>query len=360
MLLVSGVAWLALRHHPLDLMTPVDQQQADRRPQPDAVSGLPAGYGQVPRLGPPLPGDLGRPILERRQQLTSQSGAAVQTPEQQRAEADRQRIAQQVIQAREAGVMIQASVRAAPTPDIGQGSAPALSAPTPSTERLALDSQHDPNDQQRKLDFVGRTGADTIYNGHALQTPASPYEVIAGTVIAASLITGLDSDLPGSVIAQVTENVFDTATGQILLIPQGSRLIGRYDSVVAFEQKRALLVWQRMILPDGSSISLDNMPAADPAGYAGLEDKVDFHSWQLLKGVAISTLLGVGSDLQFSGNGGLVEAIRQSGTQNVSRAGDQLTAKSLDIQPTLTIRPGAPVRMLVDRDLILAPWKGDR
>jgi len=85
--------------------------------------------------------------------------------------------------------------------------------------------------------------------------------------------------------------------------------------------------------------------------------QVDFHTWQLLKGIAISTMLGIGSDLQFSGNGGLVEAIRQSGQQNVSRAGDELTAKALDIQPTLTIRPAAPVRLLVDRDLILAPWQ---
>lgn len=131
-----------------------------------------------------------------------------------------------------------------------------------------------------------------------------------------------------------------------------------HDSVVAFGQKRALVVWQRIIVPDGSSIGLDNMPASDPSGYAGLPDKVDFHTWQLLKGVAISTMLGIGSDLQFSGNGGLIEAIRQSGTQNVSRVGEQLTAKELDIQPTLTIRPGAAVRLLVDKDLILAPWHG--
>jgi type IV secretion system protein VirB10 len=97
------------------------------------------------------------------------------------------------------------------------------------------------------------------------------------------------------------------------------------------------------------------MSATDPSGYAGLQDKIDFHTWQLLKGVAISTLLGIGSDLQFSGNGGLIEAIRQSGQQNVSRAGDDLTAKALDVQPTLTIRPGAPIRLIVDRDVILSP-----
>ncbi|TGP31474.1 TrbI/VirB10 family protein, partial [bacterium M00.F.Ca.ET.228.01.1.1] len=99
---------------------------------------------------------------------------------------------------------------------------------------------------------------------------------------------GINSDLPGLVVAQVTENVHDTVTGNILLIPQGSRLIGVYDSVVAFGQKRALLVWQRILLPDGSSAEIDNLPASDTAGYAGLEDKVDFHTWQMIKGVALA------------------------------------------------------------------------
>ena len=178
----------------------------------------------------------------------------------------------------------------------------------------------------------------------------------AGSVIAAGLITGLRSDLPGLVTAQVTERVYDSATGSILLIPQGARLIGSYDSVVAYGQKRALIVWQRIILPDGRSIRLDNVPATDPSGYAGLADKVDFHTWTLLKGVAISTLLGVGANVTFSGESDLVQAIRQSTQQNVSRAGDQITSRNLQIQPSITIRPGAPVRLIVHRDLILAPW----
>jgi len=101
------------------------------------------------------------------------------------------------------------------------------------------------------------------------------------------------------------------------------------------------------------------MPATDPSGYAGLADKVDFHSWALLKGVAMATLLGVGSELSIKGESDLVQAIRESTQQNVSRAGDQLTSRNLDVQPTITIRPGAPVRLLVSRDLILAPWRGN-
>ena len=182
--------------------------------------------------------------------------------------------------------------------------------------------------------------------------PRSP-----GSVIAASLITGLNSDLPGLVTAQVTENVRDSVTGRTVLIPQGSRLIGRYDSVVAFGQSRALLVWQRIILPDGGSIRIDNVPATDTAGHAGLADRVDRHTWQLLKGVALSTLLGVGTELSFTGESDLVEAIRESAQRSGARAGDQLVGRNLDIQPTIRVRPGWPLRVVVHKDIVLRPWR---
>jgi type IV secretion system protein VirB10 len=181
----------------------------------------------------------------------------------------------------------------------------------------------------------------------------------AGAVIAASLITGLNSDLPGMVVAQVTENVRDSATGRTILIPQGARLIGAYDSVVAFGQQRALLVWQRILLPDGSSVRLDNMPATDAAGYAGLEDKVDFHEWRLLKGIVLSSLLGVGSEFSSGGgDGDLVRALRDSAWQNGARAGDQIVSRNLDVQPTIRVRPGWPVRAVLNKDLVLNPWRG--
>jgi type IV secretion system protein VirB10 len=183
---------------------------------------------------------------------------------------------------------------------------------------------------------------------------------MAGSVIAASLITGLNSDLPGLVIAQVTENVYDSVTGRTLLIPQGARLIGSYDSVVAFGQRRALLVWQRIVLPDGASIEIDNLPATDAAGYAGLSDEVDFHTWQLLKGVMLSTLLGVSTQLSLSGDSDLIRAIRESTQQSAAQAGQQIVGKSLAIQPTLTVRPGWPLRIIVHKDLILRAWVGAR
>jgi type IV secretion system protein VirB10 len=182
---------------------------------------------------------------------------------------------------------------------------------------------------------------------------------MAGSIIAASLITGLNSDLPGTVIAQVTEHVYDTVTGRVLLIPQGSRLIGTYDSVIAFGQSRALVVWRRIVMPDGSSVQIDNLPATDPAGYAGLEDGVDYHVDRLATGVVLATLLGVGTELTLGeSESELVRALRESLQGTVSRTGSRLTERFLDVQPTLTIRPGFPLRVIVHRDLVLRPYRG--
>ncbi|UUX98712.1 TrbI/VirB10 family protein [Sphingomonas sp. J315] len=226
--------------------------------------------------------------------------------------------------------------------------------PPPSAS--AIDPARDANGQARKIAFAHSAAEGTRINPHRVEAAPSPYLLSAGSVIAASLITGIRSDLPGLVTAQVTQNVFDSATGQILLVPQGARLIGSYDSVVAFGQSRALVIWQRIVFPDGASLALDTVPASDPSGYAGLADKVDFHSWSLLKGIALSTLLGVAPELALSGESDLVAAIRRSTQDNVARAGDQITARNLNIQPSITIRPGAPVRLVVHRDLILQPW----
>ncbi|WP_314376223.1 TrbI/VirB10 family protein [Sphingomonas paucimobilis] len=345
-------AWFALKPRSLHLVGEQSDLAEPAKTPGDALSGLPASYGDAPRLGPPLPGDLGRPILEHQRAMAEgmppQPNAAEQAARTAREQAAAERRA-----ARESGVLVQSGARAASAEAV-----PAAVATAPSdadASRLALDPNRDPNAQQRKADFVAASDRGGDVNPHLIRPAASPYMLSAGSVIAASLITGLRSDLPGLVTAQVTERVFDSATGRIPLIPQGARLIGTYDSVVAFGQRRALVVWQRIIFPDGRSLRIENVPATDPSGYAGLEDKVDFHTWTLLKGVAISTLLGVGSNLTFTGESDLVQAIRESTQQNVARAGDQLTSRNLQIQPTITVRPGTPVRLVVHRDLVLAP-----
>lgn len=352
-----ATAWIALRPSSFHLAGQADDQTVAAKPPADALSALPGSYGDVPRLGPALPGDLGRPILDHQRAMGIEPASGEAARADQAAATERDRRAAELKAARESGLLVQSGNRTDPTrsADTTPSSPPVTAA---EKDRLAIDLDRDPNAQQRKADFVATRDAGGDVNKHRLSPPASPDMLSAGSVIAASLITGLRSDLPGLVIAQVTEQVFDSATGSILLIPQGARLIGSYDSVVAFGQKRALVVWQRIILPDGSSIRLDNVPATDPSGYAGLADKVDFHTWALLKGVAISTLLGVGANVTFSGESDLVQAIRESTQQNVSRAGDQITSRNLQIQPTITIRPGAPVRLIVHRDLILAPWRG--
>jgi type IV secretion system protein VirB10 len=157
----------------------------------------------------------------------------------------------------------------------------------------------------------------------------------------------------------VTEPVRDSATGRTVLIPQGARLIGNYDSKVGYGQRRALLVWQRIVMPDGSSVPLDKLPSTDLAGYAGIEDRVDVHTWQLLKGVALSTLLGVGTELSLgSSESDLVCAVRESAQQSGARASEQITARNLEVGPTLRVRPGWPVRAVLHKELILNPWRG--
>ena len=347
---LMGVAWMALKPQVFrqvsqdsDFSAPVE------RPASDALDGLPVDYGDAPKLGPPLPGDLGRPIL-RVQERGAIGEQDIASPGIDKAEAERQRLLAELKAARESGLMVQvASARDVPQATI-------VGAPPPVRLETAAPSAVSATHKEQ---FVSTRNADGDVNTGELVGPASPNTLFAGSVIAASLNTGLNSDLPGMVTAQVTQNVYDTVTGRVLLAPQGARLMGKYDSVVAFGQSRGLVIWQRLILPNGSSVRLDNMPATDAAGFVGLADKVDFHTWKLLKGVSIATLLGVGSELTISGESDLVEAIRVSTQSNATRAGDQITQRNLDIQPTITVRPGTPVRVLVTRDLILSPWRGE-
>lgn len=343
---LMGIAWMALKPQVFRQVAQKSElSQPLAKPATDALSDLPSSYADAPKLGPPLPGDLGRPIL-RAQERTE--GAISPSPTDAAQAARQQRLAE-LKAARESGLMAQIAT----SRSIGAAAQVGTTPPVPSAPGEPATAVG-----TRKEQFASAQSSGGHLNSGSLVAPLSPNSLLAGSVIAASLITGLNSDLPGMVTAQVTQNVFDTVTGSILLVPQGARLIGKYDSVVAFGQRRALVIWHRLILPDGSSLQLDNMPATDAGGYAGLADKVDFHTWTLLKGVGVATMLGVGSELSISGESDIVQAIRGSAQSNAARAGDQITQRNLDIQPTITIRSGAPVRVLVTRDLILAPWRG--
>jgi type IV secretion system protein VirB10 len=356
---VVGVTWFALAPAGLHIAAGGDDESEPlRKGPPEALANAPGSYGDVPRLGPPLPGDLGRPILDHERNLppvpvplaagTAGAGSS--------ADVERQRLDAARAAARTAPVLVQVASRSTGADTTPTAPVP-LASPAADAAGAAISSAAAiPASQQRKLDFARGEGGTV--NPHALQSPPSPWTLSAGTVIRASLITGLNSDLPGTVLAQVTENVLDSATGRVVLVPQGARLIGTYDSVVAYGQRRALVIWQRMIFPDGSSIELDKMPATDGAGYAGVTDRVDSHTWRLLKGIALSTLLGVGTQVGFgSGESDLVRAIREAAQQNAARAGDQITAKNLDVQPTITVQPGFRLLVMVDKDLVLRPWR---
>jgi len=214
------------------------------------------------------------------------------------------------------------------------------------------------NDQDHKLAFLNASTDRQTQSPEHLQAPPSPYVIQAGTVLPAALITGLRSDLPGQVTAQVIEDCFDSPSGTILVVPQGSKLIGLYQAQISFGQSRVLLVWTRLILPNGKSIILDRQPATDPSGYAGLEDQVDEHWGALFEAATLSTILSVGSEAGTSDSeNNLAQVIRQGASQSFSQVGQQVVGRSLNVQPTLTIRPGFPVRVLVTHDLVLEPYR---
>ena len=338
----------------------------DNKATAEGLEGLPRSYKDIPpTLGPPLPGDLGGTIHETERdlgiaQLPPSNTGFQPDPYEDALRAERLRLKRKEEQARESKVFFQVAAR---PPTTSLSSAPQaqllgeqISPAAPESSEgssLDLDRANDQNLQGRKLDFLNQKSDPNIYSAHALQDPASPYQVMAGTILTASLITGINSDLPGQVIAQVTENVYDTVTGRYLLIPQGARLLGKYDSVIAFGQERALVMWNRIINPDGSSIVINNLSATDTAGYAGLEDEVDFHTWRLIKGIVLSTLLSVGTELTFSDNeSDLVAAFRESAQDSSNQAGQRITERNLNIQPAITIRPGWPLRVIVNKDLV--------
>jgi type IV secretion system protein VirB10 len=323
---------------------PRELYSTDRNPQADGLATLPRDYAGIPPLGPPLPGDLGRPIVRAQERGQPVVPPAVPT----NADPAEQRRLQETEAARTSRLFVQVEARGEQ-----RGAAP--------TGPLAVDSGAmpiGPDATDRRLAFLGGPADRRTTSPDRLQAPASPFVIQAGSVIPAALLTGLRSDLPGQITAQVTANVFDSPTGRHLLIPQGARLIGAYDSRISFGQRRILLVWNRLILPNGRSIVLERMPGADEAGYAGLEDGVDYHWGRLFLAAGMATLLNLGLELGRDDESDIARAIRESGQDTVGRAGEEIVRRQLSVPPTLTVRPGFPVRVIVHRDLVLEPYGG--
>jgi type IV secretion system protein VirB10 len=329
------------------------------RNRADSVNGAPANYGDVPKLGPALPGDLGGPIVAAQRggqnvpipAIGTTPGAGPPDPRIAAAEQARERAAQERDSARTSRLFL-----AGETGTTDNRSATAIAqAPSVSIPGGGPAQPSAPTATSGRRDFLDQRGNRNTESPERIMRLASPYVVQAGSVIPAALITGIRSDLPGQITAQVTQNVYDSPTGRILLIPQGSRLIGEYDSDVTAGQHRVLLTWDRLILPGGQSILLDRLPGADAAGMAGLEDQTNYHWGNMLKAALISTLLGAGSELVSSGDSDLIRALRYGTQDTVSQTGRQVVQRQLNVPPTLTVRPGFALRIIVTRDLVLEP-----
>jgi len=277
------------------------------------------------------------------------------------ADPEQQRIAQENEAARTSHLFATTSTRerpAAPVPTPTPADQRAA-APTGQADGPPADPESLLNMQDRKSAFLNAAVDRKTVSPDRLASPASRYVVQAGAVIPAALLTGIRSDLPGQVTAQVTENVYDSPTGKYLLVPQGSKLVGIYDSQISFGQDRVLLVWTRLLMPNGRSIVLERQPGADTQGFAGLEDEVDHHWGRLLTAAALSTVLGVSAELGSTNNdSAIVTALRHGSTDSLNQTGQQVVRRNLNIQPTITIRPGFPVRVIVNRDLVLTPYQG--
>ncbi len=345
-LLGAGVLALTLAFHPAQNKTQAGAEPSAGPPPPvlpDTIKN--ARAAPAPRLAPYDAG-LGEHVFR---------GSYAEDPEQ-RAERDTAR------KARGAGIFFESAP--APQEERSQPEPPARSpeAPPGSSAAPTTGGPSDPNLQEHKTAFLsGKGGVATAdYLRTSLQAPRSPYEIKAGTVLPAVLITAINSDLPGPVIAQVREHVYDTVTGDYLLVPQGSRLIAQYDSMVAWGQERVLVCWNRLILPNGDSIDLQCMPAADLQGAAGLADEVNEHWWRILKGAAVATLLSAGTayvagdTTSYSPSVGQVTA--RSAAGEIGQVGAQITRTNLSIQPTITVRPGFSVNVIVTKDMIVPPY----
>lgn len=225
----------------------------------------------------------------------------------------------------------------------------------------SLLEQRDPNLRLRKDAFAADKSNPYSYSTSTRQAQLTPFEVRVGTIIPAVMVSGINSDLPGDIIAQVSQDVRDTKTGRFVLIPQGSKLIGRYDSHIAMGQERVMIAWYRLQFPDASTFNLDNMGAVDLAGYAGMHDQVNNHTWRIFKNAFLLSVIGAGAQIAI-GDGGSDEkspintAKSEMGRQ-FGQVGTEMIKRNMNVQPTLEIRPGYRFNVMVNKDLILSPYQ---
>jgi len=211
--------------------------------------------------------------------------------------------------------------------------------------------------QQMKNKFMESDGLSDseIHLQHRVQQPISPFQIMAGSIIPAVLLTGVNSDLPGIVVAQVRQHIYDSKTGNHLLIPQGTRIIGKYHNLISYGQNRILLKFHRIMFSNNSSISLDGMPGSDLYGYAGLNDKVNNHLKKILGAIILSSFFNIGSnrvDNEDSAENNLINNFLGSAASEANKVGQKLLNKQINIPPTIEIRQGYKFNITVHKDII--------
>jgi type IV secretion system protein TrbI len=343
-----------------------------------AVNSLPGGYDTVvPQLGEPRPGDLGtiNGTTGADGSVNPNAPPRQLTPIEQyiqQAELDRLRNEDRARSATVSFANAGGNDASTSQPSTGALDATQLQqrllelaqrggggAPGAVPVSANLSARDDANRQDDKTEFAARP-RDTDFDLHAtVQRPRSPYTLFAGTILPCVLTQGINSDLPGQIGCMISQNVYDTVTGQHLLLPQGTKVIGTYDSRIAYGQERVLVVWTRLLRPDGSTLSLEGMPGIDLSGYAGLTGHVNNHYLRLLGGVVLGSVLGASAQIAVGANSqnpSFAQLAIQGAGQNINEAGQQITRKNLNIQPTIEVPPGGRLNIFATKDLILPPW----
>lgn len=368
-LILVGTMW-ALRPPKSREAEPAERGPVTSVQRAEGWAALPADYTQIPKLGPPL-GELGHPIRQLEEAVDApplpDRATFTHDPEEDTHRAERLNAHAEAEAAAKASIFFKLSERRGSSSAWPQESANA-DAEVPTVERLMPTPEPrtvDPNAQSHKRAFLQATATEPRSRRGETMAAGPTYAIKAGDTIPAALITRINSDLPGTVTATVTENIYDSDTGQHLLIPQGSTLVGRYDSEVTFGQSRVLLVWTQLVMEHRPTLMLDPLPATDAMGQSGLNDRVDWHWKRIVAGAALSTLIGVAAELASpdratDADGRVVVAARDSVHETTNEVAQQITRRSLDIQPTLSIREGYPLRVMLNTDLMLPAYETRR
>jgi len=333
-----------------------------RPPSPgEAVKNLPSDYSAIkrpPKLGPPLKGEFGAT------ELAFKNSQREETDEEKLERELRLTRIKQATLARSAdvsfpGINLSHLQAAGASQQSYSSSGPSSNSNAPLG--LAGSPRDDDNRQDDKSIFLYSSRSGDEYLQQPLISPASRYQLMAGTIVPGVLISGVNSDLPGQILGQVSQNVFDTVSGRYLLLPQGTKVVGEYDSRIVYGQERVLIVWTRLLFPNGRSISLEGMPGIDLSGYAGLSERVNNHYLRLLSGVLLGSLLGAGAQVAQGDsqtiNPSFEQLALQGAAQNINQAGQQITRKNLNVQPTLEISPGHRFNIFLTKDVILEKYK---